>query len=149
MAGKVKRGRISMGPPAGRPARQPAKSSALYNPDSPGWGALASAWHTPAPAKKSAPKAPSAPAAISPAEAARRRKILAAPLAKPRTMRAEDGIGVFSADPRVRDRAAAALNAQTPTPKAVANAGKRSPLPNAHPGRHTRRDPLTGRFIPW
>lgn len=144
MAGKVKRGRISMGPPAGRPAKQPAKSTALYNPDGSGWGALAGAWHSP-PAKKSAPKTPSAPAAISPAEAARRRKILAAPLAKPRTMRAEDGIGVFSADPRVRDRAAAALNAMTPGK----NAGKRSPLPNAHPGRHTRRDPLTGRFIPW
>lgn len=93
--------------------------SVLYNPDSPGWGALAGAWDTP-PATRGAPMAPSAPTPITPAEAERRRKILAAPLAQPRAMRPEDGAGVFSADPETARRAAAALDAKTPAKRATA-----------------------------
>jgi hypothetical protein len=74
----------------------------------------------------SAPSMPTTPNAPDAAELERRRQILAAPLAQPRAMRPEDGIGVFSANPETQRQAAAALDAATPdivlgTPVTVRN----------------------------
>lgn len=90
---------------------EPSDGPALYNPDGAGWGALAGAW-TGAPKTKSGPvPAPSAPAALSAAEKARRRKILAAPMAEPTALRPEHGIGVFSQDSQLSAQAGSGLAA--------------------------------------
>lgn len=64
-------------------------------------------WHRATP---TATATPSTPAPISAAEAERRRQVLAQKLSDPTASRPEHGMGMFSTDPEIRKRTAAALD---------------------------------------